>query len=122
MKKHRIIIAGSRTITDYHFLAKYMDDYIEMEDLDPHGIEIVSGTARGVDQMGEQWAAFHQFPVIRFPAKWKTYGRSAGHRRNAAMAEYATHLVAFWDGKSRGTKSMIALGLKHHLNVDVVSC
>jgi hypothetical protein len=42
-----------------------------------------------------------------FPADWNKFGKSAGHVRNQAMADYADILLAFWDGKSTGTKSMI---------------
>lgn len=36
------------------------------------------------------------------------------------MAEYADALVAFWDGKSKGTKHMIETARKHGLKVRVV--
>lgn len=52
----------------------------------------------------------------RFPADWGKYGKSAGVLRNKQMAEYADGLIAFWDGKSRGTANMIetakGLGLR----------
>lgn len=70
--------------------------------------EVVSGGAMGIDRSGEYWAKFRNFPVKRFRADWETHGRSAGPKRNANMAEYADALLAFWDGKSRGTQSMIS--------------
>jgi len=79
--------------------------------------EVVSGTARGVDQGGELWASVQGRPVKRFPADWDTYGKSAGHRRNAEMAKYADALVAIWDGKSRGTANMISEARKRGLVV-----
>ena len=42
-----------------------------------------------------------------FTADWDKHGRAAGPIRNREMAEYADFLLAFWDGRSRGTKSMI---------------
>ena len=42
------------------------------------------------------------------------------------LAEYASEgdnigiLIAFWDGKSKGTKSMIDYGLKHLHEVHVI--
>ena len=36
------------------------------------------------------------------------------------MACYATHLVAFWDGKSRGTEHMIRTARVFGLDVRVV--
>ncbi len=36
------------------------------------------------------------------------------------MAEYADMLVAFWDGKSRGTKNMIQIAEKENLKVIII--
>jgi hypothetical protein len=69
--------------------------------------EIVSGGAKGADTLGEQFAQTHNLPCKIFPADWKKYGRAAGPKRNAQMAEYANYGVALWDGKSRGTANMI---------------
>lgn len=69
--------------------------------------EVVSGCARGVDRLGEQWAQMRSIPIKRFPANWDRDGRSAGPIRNRQMANYAEALVAIWDGESKGTKNMI---------------
>lgn len=69
--------------------------------------EVVSGGARGVDQLGEQWAAARGVRVARFVADWERFGRGAGYRRNREMAASADALVAVWDGVSRGTGDMI---------------
>ena len=102
----RLVIFGSRDFDDYELLDEWVQSFIGV-----HGTpdEIVSGTARGADQLGELWARENGVPVKRFPAEWDKYGNSAGHRRNAVMAEYATHALGFWDGQSKGTKGMIAL-------------
>lgn len=81
--------------------------------------EIVSGTCEGVDQLGEEWAERHGIPVKRFPADWKKYGRRAGPLRNQTMASYADALIAIWDGKSKGTRSMIDEALREKLEVYV---
>ena len=82
--------------------------------------EVVSGRAAGADKMGEQWAQFNNIPISFFPAKWDQYGKSAGYKRNAQMAEYAQALIAFWDGKSKGTKMMIDLAIRQSLVVQVI--
>ena len=69
--------------------------------------EIVSGDARGADTLGVEYGTRHGIPVIHFPAQWDTYGKAAGFIRNEEMAEYGDFLLAFWDGKSHGTKNMI---------------
>ena len=69
--------------------------------------EIVSGTARGADSLGERYARAHNIPVKRFPAQWNTYGKSAGYRRNIEMAIYADACICFQVNNSRGTEHMI---------------
>ena len=119
----KIIIAGGRDFKDRILMSNKMASLISNI---TDGIEIVSGgqvtvdkftgEKYGADYLGEQWAEFNQYRVEKFPADWDTHGKSAGPKRNRQMAEYADALVAFWDGKSRGTKNMIdeakSLGLK----------
>jgi hypothetical protein len=83
-------------------------------------VEIVCGEARGADKLGRQFAEKHNYTVVSFPANWDKYGKAAGHIRNTEMRDYSTHLVAFWDGKSRGTKHMIDIALKARLIVRVI--
>jgi hypothetical protein len=99
----RIIIAGGRDFDDYPALEKYCDQVILVY-CDP---EIVSGGARGADRLGEEYAEKRGLPIRRFPADWDAHGRRAGFLRNAQMARYADVLIAFWDGKSKGTQHMI---------------
>lgn len=115
----KCIIAGGRDFNDFDVLQDTLnwvfDAAIERGD----DISIISGTARGADQMGERYATDHQLHVARYPADWNRYGKSAGYKRNEQMAYEATHLVAFWDGKSRGTKHMIDIACANGLNVRV---
>ncbi len=50
---------------------------------------------------------------------WDIHGKSAGHIRNAEMADYADALIAFWDGKSRGTANMIENARKRGLKIKI---
>lgn len=68
---------------------------------------VISGGARGVDRMGEEWAEKNGINVERFIPDWEKHGRAAGPIRNRQMAENADALIAFWDQKSKGTKNMI---------------
>lgn len=97
----RTIVAGSRGIDRY--------DIVELA-IRASGFditELVSGTAQGVDSLGERWAEKQGIPVTRFPAYWRKQGRAAGKIRNSKMSHYADALIAIWDGQSRGTKDMI---------------
>ena len=96
-----VIIAGGRDFNNYQLLDK------TMKDLDIKIDVIVCGCARGADSLGRDWAKNNGIAVIEMPAEWDIYGRSAGVIRNHKMGDYADYLVAFWDGKSPGTKDMI---------------
>lgn len=97
----RVIIAGSRTINNIHLVS----DAVQAA-----GFEfdtVVSGHARGVDQLGEDFAEIYELDLVIFPANWARYQNRAGIIRNEHMAEYADALIAIWDGKSKGTQHMI---------------
>lgn len=112
----KTIIAGSRGITDREMVSFHLS-LIVPDDL--HITEVVSGTAAGVDTLGEQWAEDWDIPVKRFPAEWEKYGKRAGHIRNDEMARYAEACVIFWDGESNGTRDMIQLAAKCGLKLFV---
>lgn len=129
MKELRVIIAGSRNFDDFSKLMNSCIDILheisdQNDDLDK--IRVVSGTARGADQLGEQYAKIAGYEVSRFVPDWDGLGKRAGYVRNAEMAKYAMAdgnygvLIAFWDGKSKGTKHMIDLAEKNGLEVHIV--
>ena len=111
-----IIVAGSRGFADYELLRERLC-YITQK---LKRVVIVSGTARGADQLGERWAEENGHEVIRMPADWNRYGKAAGYKRNEEMAKTAKGLVAFWDGNSRGTSNMIDIAKREGLRVLVV--
>ena len=72
-------------------------------------------------ELGEKYAMERNLHVAYFPAKWDKYGKSAGYRRNTEMADYADALIAFWDGKSRGTAHMIKIAKERNLKIRLIS-
>lgn len=96
-----IIVAGSRTFTDYKLLEETLNKYVSPNDT------IISGVAKGADMLGIVYSYRHNIKIKRFPANWNLYGKSAGYKRNVEMANNADMLIAFWNGISRGTKHMI---------------
>ena len=112
----KLIVAGGREFNDYTFLES---EIIGMTPKDKD-ITIISGGARGADKLGEQYAKGYKIPLEMFYADWNIYGKAAGYRRNVDMANAATHLLAFWDGESKGTKHMIDIATKKGLTVNVV--
>lgn len=116
-KPFRVIIAGGRDFVDYELLKKYCDAILCNKTSD--GIEIVCGKARGTDSLGEQYAIERGFAVKYFPAQWDMFGKQAGFVRNKQMAEYADAVIAFWDGKSHGTKHMIELAKAENMPIRI---
>lgn len=102
----RVVIAGCRDYTDYQEAKEYIDFCLSNIRKENH-IIIVSGGASGADAMGERYADENGFAVERYPADWDQYGKSAGPIRNREMAQAADYVICFWDGESRGTRSMI---------------
>jgi len=98
----RLIIAGSRQLI-------LGPSTVRSAVAECYGVptEIVSGCANGPDSAGERYAAERGLKLSRFPADWDAHGKAAGIIRNRQMGDYADALLAFWDGKSRGTKHMI---------------
>lgn len=136
MRPYRIIVAGGRHYDSRETVWRFLSHYTL--GIPRHDIEIVSGLAQGPDTFGKEWAEqVVGCPVAEFPADWvnieapgavvrkrrdgKLYNVIAGHWRNQQMADYATHLVAFWDGESTGTKDMIDRAEKAGLVVRIVN-
>lgn len=108
----KIVLAGSRL-----HLVKYLQGWwkAEVESNLPCKVEDVTWFVHGGASYGTDYNA--RFYIERnnelrdkqliFWADWKTYDRAAGPIRNKEMAEFGDFLLAFWDGKSTGTKNMI---------------
>ena len=117
----KVIVAGGRDFKDYYLLKETLDNFQQ-----EYGniTEVVSGTAKGSDKLGEQYANENNIPIKRFVPDWEGLGKKAGHVRNRKMGNYTKEhngmLVAFWDKQSRGTKGMIDYATKIGLKSVVV--
>ena len=119
----RIIIAGGRDFTDYNLLKKickwYITTVLKIEDKED--VEILSGVAKGADTLAVKFAEELEYKLVKYPADWNGKGKSAGILRNIEMANNADVLIAFWDGKSKGTEHMINTAKRLGLNTTVVN-
>lgn len=103
-------VIGSRTLT-----IDNLGDYLPKETT-----EIVSGGAKGVDTSAKCYAQANQLKLTEFLPDYQRYGRSAPLKRNLQIIEYADCVLAFWDGKSRGTRFVIDQCKKHSIPVTVI--
>ena len=111
---------GSRSITDRGYVFSELDRLTEHLLIPKNCVTEICGDARGVDTLGREWAESKGIPVESFPANWTGFGKSAGMLRNKVMANHGTHLVAFWNGLSPGTRQMIEVARSFGLDVKVV--
>lgn len=122
-KKYNIIVAGSRNLENYNVVKKVLNNYISLKDFKTQPT-IVCGMAQGADMLGYKFAKENNFPIKEYPANWDLYQKRAGHIRNEQMAKYASNngkgvLIAFWNGESKGTESMISYAKKYKLEIHV---
>lgn len=112
----KVIVAGGRDYDDYETLKSKLDKLLQNK----KDVQIVTGKARGADSLGEKYALEKSYSIAEFPVDWDSYGKSAGYRRNAEMADYADACVCFWDGASKGTKHMIDLAEKKGIKLRII--
>ena len=110
------LVVGTRTFTDYDLFCNILDKILSSKN--EKTIIIVSGGANGADKLAEKYASDHNYHLIVFPAEWNEYGKKAGYVRNEKMHEYIASkkergVVAFWDGKSKGTAQSFKLARKY---------
>lgn len=118
-KKIKLIVAGGRDFTDQQLANQWLD--FLLQNYDKEDIVIVCGKARGADTLGEVWAINNGVDVWEFIPDWDGLGKKAGHVRNREMGNVGSHLLAFWDKSSKGTKGMIEYAEKKGLVVKVVN-
>lgn len=95
----KLAVIGSRNFTDYNLLKRELDALNNIT-------EVVSGAAKGTDELAKKYALENNITLVEFPADYKTYGHKAPHIRNDQIIKYSDKLIAFWDGQSKGTQSV----------------
>jgi hypothetical protein len=98
--KMRMAIVGSRNWKDQGAIRKFLADL-------PSDTIIISGGAAGVDTMAEHFATERGLATEILKPDWNKNGKSAGILRNYDIVAKSEYVVAFWDGKSNGTKHTI---------------
>jgi len=83
-------------------------------------ISLSIGDADGADELARIWAVKNQLNYTVHVAKWKVFGKSAGHRRNPDIIAPADYVVAFYDGESSGTAGGIEYAKKREKKLKVI--
>jgi aconitase A len=109
----KVAVVGSRNFTDYALMKKVLDN-ISID-------TIVSGGALGADSLAEQYAKERGIEIIIHKPNWRRYGKAAGYVRNVDIVNDADLVVAFWDGKSRGTRHTIETARKEKKFCSVIN-
>ena len=93
----KITIIGSRNLV-VNDLQRFLPEETD---------EIVSGGAKGIDSCAREYAKSNSIKLTEFLPKYNEFGRAAPIKRKDEIIDYADMVIAFWDGKSRGTKYVI---------------
>ena len=114
------LVVGSRSFDNYSLMSKKLDKLLSNQ----KKVVIVSGGARGADSLAERYAAERRYPCKVFKADW-SIGKRAGFARNKQMHEYISSfehrgVVAFWDGKSKGTAHNFELAKQYNNPIRIV--
>lgn len=105
----KVAVVGSRNLT-----INNLGDYLPKDTT-----EIVSGGARGIDRCARAYAKTHNIRLSEFLPEYERYGRSAPLKRNLQIIRYADMVLAFWDGKSNGTRFVIENCKKENIPIKV---
>ena len=107
----KIAVIGSRNVT--------VDNICEyLTDCD----EIVSGGAVGVDTCAADYAKQNGIALTVFLPEYERYGRAAPIVRNKKIVDHADQILAFWDGRSKGTQSVIRYAEKTGKPCKIILC
>ena len=113
----KLAIVGSRTFDDFMLLNETVYSYFMSEFKPGHLEAIISGGAKGADSVAKRWAMINSVDTEDFKAveyfeflpDWESDGKAAGFIRNKEIVNACDMVLAFWDGKSKGTEHTIKL-------------
>lgn len=119
-----IAIIGSRDFFDSDYFFDKVEDVLTDFTIDTpwkDHITIISGGALGADRLAEKFAETIGAKSIIHRADWNSNPKSAGYIRNQDIIDDAESLIAFWDGRSPGTRHAINLSLKKEIPTVIIN-
>lgn len=113
-----ILVCGSRGYTDKIHIFDVLESFIKSLDKkydDCDEITFINGGCRNCadEVINSLRDVGNRLTIKSYPAKWEEYGKQAAYIRNEQMVNASDYVVAFWDGKSKGTKMTIDLALRN---------
>ena len=114
-----MLVAGSRTYNNYQEMCQCLDLLLKNQVAQNRKIVIVSGGARGADELAERYADERGYEKHIMPANWNKYQKKAGYIRNEQMHLFISTkdkrgCVCFWDMQSKGTRHNFKLAFAHN--------
>lgn len=114
MMTYRVLVTGSRTWTDRDIIRHTLTGLWRKHG--PNLVIVHGHCPTGADTIAHQWAhdnVRNRVTAEPHPADWRTYGRAAGHIRNAAMVKLGADIcLAFIQDGSPGASGCLAMARK----------
>ncbi len=107
-----VAVIGSRSFNDYELLNRTLEGY--------NISEIISGGAKGADSLAKEYATEKDIQIIEFLPEYDKYGKGAPLERNKTIVDNSDMVIAFWDGKSRGTKFTIDYATRQEKSIEII--
>lgn len=84
--------------------------------------KLFRGGAVGVDTCAAEYAKENGIKLTVFLLQYERYGRAAPIVRNKEIVDYADKIIAFWNGSSKGTLSVIRYAEKRGKKCKIIFC
>lgn len=115
---NKIAVIGSRNFCDYSFFAKKLEQIISNLDGD---IEYISGGClNSADELIQRYCKENNCKLTEFLPDWEAHKKAAGIIRNKLIVNECTHLIAYWNGVSKGTKNSVDMARKQNKPIRII--
>lgn len=114
--KKRIALIGSRELENKIQLRRAAKTFL----LQYPNIELVSGGAKGADQIAEELAEEMGLKITIFFPNYHEHGKIAPLLRNCQIVNEADIILAIWDGKSKGTAHTLGLARQKGIPIYII--